>query len=180
MKAYNEIYSIVTTYIHKLTSDKNIIDEVTQEVLIKVHQSLQTLQDEDKLTSWLKRIVYITLMDYYRREQSLLKQESFTLTFTEESINEGNIEVLKCIELLIEVLPKEERQLLIAVEIEGVKQTDYAKQHQLPVSTVKSRIQRARQKLKDTIKGNCFLTNDVYGNVVDYKKPSFINAEKNI
>ncbi|MDJ1493281.1 sigma-70 family RNA polymerase sigma factor [Cytophagaceae bacterium DM2B3-1] len=178
MKAYQEIYSIITAYIHKLTSDKNIIDEVTQEVLIKVHQSIQTLQHEDKLTSWLKRIVYTTLMDYYRREQSLLTQEIGELVSMEEYSNEGNEEVLQCIQLLIDILPEEERQLMIAVEIEGVKQTDYAKKHQLPLSTVKSRIQRARQKLKDTIKGNCFLTNDVYGNVVDYKKPSFVGSEK--
>ncbi len=43
--------------------------------------------------------------------------------------------------------------------------------HSLPVSTVKFRLQRAKQKIRTQIKNSCFLTTDTYGNIVDFVRP---------
>jgi DNA-directed RNA polymerase specialized sigma24 family protein len=52
-----EICKSVSDYVRKLTSGTYLIEEVTQEVVIKVHEPLGTIKDHEKLTSWLKRIV---------------------------------------------------------------------------------------------------------------------------
>lgn len=76
-----------------------------------------------------------------------------------------------CLLLLLHQLPPAQRELLEAVELRGLSQTAYAAAKQLPLSTVKSRVQRARRHLRAQLTGNCRLTTDAYGNVVDFDKP---------
>lgn len=177
MTTFNNIYSAIQHYIRKLTHDKEKIDEITQEVFIKVHQSLHTLNDEKKLLPWLKRIVYTTLIDYYRNQNKYSSSALPELTQPEDEVNEEGFEdVVQCIKGLIEAMPEEERTLLMAIELQGVSQTQYAATFNIPLSTVKSRIQRAREKLRTQISGNCFLLTDPYGNIIDHKKPEKLNA----
>ena len=49
-------------------------------------------------------------------------------------------------------------------------QKEYAKQHGLSYSATKSRIQRARQKLKASFVACCNLQSDTYGNIISYSK----------
>ncbi|WP_254411156.1 sigma-70 family RNA polymerase sigma factor [Dyadobacter diqingensis] len=168
---YREIYKSVSDYVRRLTSDPYLIEEVTQEVVIKVHESLSTLKDSEKLTSWLKRIAYTTLVDHHRKSQ----KQFLVQPHTAEPVNEGNESMMECIAMLLKLLPDEQRELLEAVELHGMSQTVYANEKKLHISTVKSRVQRARQKLKEQITGNCFLTTDSYGNVVDFIRPREIN-----
>lgn len=171
MVDYNEVSFKIRNYIGKLTSDKDVIDDVSQEVFLKVHNSISTLNDSEKLDAWLRRIVYTTLMDIYRKKQ---KEQTGKLLLIEEEAepeNEGNVALIECIVSLLQLLPDEQRELLEAVEVKGISQAEYARQNNLPLSTVKSKVQRSRQKLKELVKSNCMLTNDKYGNVVDYTLP---------
>lgn len=170
MKFYEELYKLVGIYLRQLRADPALIADVTQDVLLKIHQLIGTLHDQEKLVPWLKRIVYTTLHDYYRTNhcyRSLLPLES-----TEEVSQEGNDAVVDCLLLLLHLLPPAQRELLEAVELRGLSQTAYAAIRHLPLSTVKSRLQRARRLLRAQITGNCQLTTDAYGNVVDYDRPT--------
>jgi RNA polymerase sigma-70 factor, ECF subfamily len=158
MDFYEELNKKVGDYIRSLTSDKDQIDEVTQEALIKIHNSIDTLQDQEKLTSWLKRIVYTSKLQDISDELDL-------------DDNEGNQALSDCITTLLKNLPDEQRELLEMVELKGISQTQYANERNIPISTIKSRVQRAKQKLKEQITSNCFLKIDSYGNVVDFQLP---------
>ncbi|MBT1703169.1 sigma-70 family RNA polymerase sigma factor [Chryseosolibacter indicus] len=177
MTTFDSIYKAIHDYTWKLTGSKEKTDEITQEVFIKVHQSLHTLNDDKKILSWLKKIIYNTLIDHYRAENRFQIAELSDLMQPDDSADEeGFSDVVQCIEALIELMPPEERSLLMAIEVQGVSQTEYAQQHNLPISTVKSRIQRAREKLRTKITSNCFLLTDRYGNIMDYRKPENINT----
>jgi RNA polymerase sigma-70 factor (ECF subfamily) len=171
MDNYGEIVLKIHNYISKLTSEKELIDEVSQEVFLKVHNSITTLKDNEKLDAWLKRIVYTTLIDIYRRKQKEQTDNSLLINEYDEPENEGNLALIECIVSLLQLLPDEQRELLEAVEVKGITQAEYARQNNLPLSTVKSKVQRSRQKIKELVKDNCILTNDKYGNVVDYILP---------
>lgn len=168
---YEKIYKQIGVYIRKLTSDSEHIDEVTQEVFLKIHRSIATLKNNDKLTSWLNRIVYTTLIDHYNKQKKAAVSDTVLLTAQTDENNEDNPALMACIMELLDLLPIEQRELLKAVEIDGLKQTDYAKQHNIKLSTVKSRVQRAKQKIKEQILSGCYLQTDKFGNVVDYRPP---------
>lgn len=171
MLDYNEVSFRIRNYISKLTSDKEVINDVLQEVLVKVHTSIATLKDSEKLDAWLKRIVYTTLMDIYRKKQKEQTDMIFDLEDDSEPENEGNVALMECILSLLHMLTDEQRELLEAVEVKGISQSDYARKHNMPLSTVKSKVQRARQKIRELVKSNCLLTNDKYGNVIDFVIP---------
>lgn len=168
---YEKIYKQIGVYIRKLTSDSEYIDEVTQEVFLKIHHSLGTLKNNEKLTSWLNRIVYTTLMDHYNKRKKTPVPDAMFFDVQPDDQNDGNPELIACVMELLEFLPVEQRELMKAVEIDGLKQTDYAKQNNMKLSTVKSRVQRAKQKIKEQVFSGCFLQTDKFGNVVDYRPP---------
>lgn len=49
MKPYEEFYELVGTYVRRLAADPALIADVTQDVLLKIHQSIGTLHDQEKL-----------------------------------------------------------------------------------------------------------------------------------
>jgi RNA polymerase sigma-70 factor (ECF subfamily) len=172
MTLTEDISRQVRAYVSKLTHDKEQADEVSQQVLLKMHEAIGSLKDEQKLGSWLKRIVYTTLMDYYRKQKknlSLSFDEEKELT--QEDTSQANLALIDCIQSLLQGLPDEQQQLLKAIEIQGISQAQYARDYHLPLSTVKSRVQRAKQKIREQITSNCFLQVDSYGNVIEYRLP---------
>jgi len=165
-----KLYNDIELYLQKINVDTEIIHDIRQDVFLKAHQYINTLNSEGKLLSWLRVIIYNTVIDHYRK-----KNKNFQLPDqNEEEYNEGNVYLLKCVSLLIQTLPKEQKEVLEAIELNGISQTQFAKMHHLPLSTVKSRVQRARKKINDTVNKSCFLKVDKYGNVTDYVPPKEI------
>lgn len=100
------------------------------------------------MASWLNRIVYTTLMDFYRkRKKTPIQDIPVPETDTNET-SDNNPAIIACILELLQLLPEDQRELLKAIEIDGMKQANYARVHNLNPSTVKSRVQRAKQKIK--------------------------------
>jgi RNA polymerase sigma-70 factor (ECF subfamily) len=174
MDFYEEMNSMVKDYISRLTDDRDEIQEVSQNALIKIHISLDSLRNPGKLTSWLKRIVYTTRVDYHRNKSKNSIVDGF-VDIAEESVSEtdnhGNDALIQCIKRLLSILPAEQRELLEAVELNNVSQTQWAKERNLPVSTVKSQVQRAKRMIKKQITNNCQISTDAFGNVINYQLP---------
>ncbi|HEX8532374.1 MAG TPA: sigma factor [Cytophagales bacterium] len=58
MNAYAEIRQHIAAYAQRLTPDRGLADEITQQVLINVHQSLAQLNEPHKLQAWLRRLTW--------------------------------------------------------------------------------------------------------------------------
>ena len=70
---------------------------------------------------------------------------------------------------MINSLPEKYKQALILTEFQNLTQKELAERMGLSVSGAKSRVQRARIKLKELLLGCCSLEFDHYGNVIDYE-----------
>jgi len=162
-----KLYDDIELYLRRIKVDPAIIQDIRQDVFLKAHQSIHTLKSEGKLVSWLTVIIYNTVIDHYRKQKRTFQLPDQN----EEERNEGNVYLMKCISLLIQTLPEEQKDVMEAIEINGISQALFAKMHNLPLSTVKSRVQRARNKINDTVRNSCFLRVDKYGNVTDYVVP---------
>jgi RNA polymerase sigma-70 factor (ECF subfamily) len=171
MNAYAEIRQHIAVCAQRLTPDRELADEITQQVLIKVHESLAQLREPHKLQAWLRKIVYNTLMDHHRQRQALPLPDGLELAEGETLDEAGNQAVIGCLESLIKALSPAYRQVLAAVELGNQLQTEYAKTHHLSLSTVHSRLARARQRLKKQIQAGCYLRTDAHGGVVEYRLP---------
>jgi len=162
-------YNQITAYLQQLKVDQHIVEDIRQDVFLKAHASIDTLNDHKKVISWLKVITYNAVVDHYRKANRTTPIIDTTTTH-----NEGNEHLIQCISLLIQTLPDEQKHVMEAIEVSGISQVAYAEQNNLPLSTVKSRIQRARKKIKETVMNSCYLRTDKFGNVTDYSPPKEI------
>jgi RNA polymerase sigma-70 factor (ECF subfamily) len=151
------------------------VDDILQDVMLKTYQNIGTLNDVGKLKSWLFQIAHNAMMDFYRKQKP---SEEFSEQLHELEASETLliVEMGPCIEPFINRLATEQQGLLKAIELEGMSQKQYAEQHNINYSTVKSRVQRARDDLYQLFNRCCLFTRDAQGNLIDYTKRDDCNC----
>lgn len=143
-KSYNRDLHL---FIISKVKDLTIADDLLQETFIKIHTKLNTLQDEAKIKPWIFTIARNTVMDYFRTHKHIIplgEIENFD-NEQEDILLDHSIE--DCLRNIMIQLPKKYREPLFLHDIKGMKQADISKQLQLPLSTIKSQIQRGRKQI---------------------------------
>jgi RNA polymerase sigma-70 factor (ECF subfamily) len=154
-------------------ADRAEIDDVVQEVLIKIVRDGDGVSPE-RFWGWLKQVIYTTISDVYRARSSrrtLPADPAKLEAIADESLaEEGESDehpLSCCLPGFLSQLPDDERELLHAVEVEGIAQRDLAAARKVPYSTLKSRVQKARVGLKRQIIACCDVSFDARHQVVD-------------
>ncbi len=153
--------------------DRAEIDDVVQEVLIKIVRDGAAVSP-DRFWGWLKQVIYTTISDVYRARSSR-RTSSAAPAELEALADESPAEASEpdehplacCLPAFLDQIPDEERELLRAVDIEGIAQQDLAAARKLSYSTLKSRVQKARMSLKRQIIACCDVSFDARHRVVD-------------
>jgi RNA polymerase sigma-70 factor (ECF subfamily) len=142
-------------------------EDILQDVFQKIHQNINTLQADSKLQAWVYQITRNAIIDYYRRQKIMIELPE-TLA---ESPGEAETNELAacCLKPMIDSLPEKYRQALLLTEFEGLSQKGMAENLGLSFSGAKSRVQRARQQIKEKLLACCHFEFDRLGQVVDYK-----------
>ena len=146
-----------------------VADDLLQDVFVRIHNRLSTLDDEDRLSAWVFRIARNAVTDHYRRRTTAELEDS---EISEDELSDDvniNAQVGKWIVDLIAELPDEYREAVTLSEVQGVRQTEIAKMIGLSDSGAKSRVQRGRKMLKDSLLRCCHFDFDRRGNVIDYR-----------
>jgi RNA polymerase sigma-70 factor (ECF subfamily) len=68
---------------------------------------------------------------------------------------------------MINQLPEEYKNIIIDSELKGVKQKDLAVKYSMAYSSLRSRVQRGRDRLKQLLLNCCHIEADVYGNIIE-------------
>jgi RNA polymerase sigma-70 factor (ECF subfamily) len=168
---WQEYSTSLRGFLYSRVSNDADVDDLLQEVLIKTHQNLDTVSSSEKIKPWLFQLTKNTIIDFYRKKGRAKEISAADLWYAEEDDDVEQALAL-CVEPFIRTLPKKSADLLIAIDIEGQSQKDYAEQSGISYSTVKSRVQRARAKLRGLIDECCSLTLDKHGNIVEYQAKS--------
>lgn len=132
----------IKLFILSKVKDEVTSDDLLQETFIKVHTKLNTLKDEAKLKPWLFSIARYTVLDYFRNN-NLSYPVSEEPVEAEANHSEHTRE--DCLHGIIKALPKKYRDPLILADIQGLKQAQISERLHLPLSTVKSQVQRGRK-----------------------------------
>ncbi len=154
-------------FIFSKVKSKSISDDLLQETFIKIHTKIDTLRDHSKLKSWVFSIARNTILDYFKLNSKPIEFPPFE-TFTEEEINSHSEK--DCLFAHILNLDKKYRTPLFLSDIKGVKQIEIAKQLNMPLSTIKSRVQRARKKITEGYMECCDYTLNSEGILVGEHK----------
>ncbi len=149
--------------------DEAAAEDLLQEVFLRVHQNMSSLKDSEKLESWLYQITRNVIIDHYRSRR-IHSELPETLADPQELFIEDDAvaELSGSMLDMVNELPSPYREALLLTEYEGLSQQDLATKLGISLSGAKSRIQRARQKIKDSLLTCCHFEFDRYGRVVDY------------
>lgn len=154
-------------FIYKRVKDRDLANDISQDVLLKVYKFCQARSGVRNVRSWLFQIAQNTITDHYRKQAK----------FTEKDVPEKPAEdenfafqdAVKYIIPMLEFLPESYSVPLKLSDIEGVKQADIARQLGLSLPATKSRIQRARQLLMDEFITCCHFEKDPTGNLISFE-----------
>lgn len=168
---WQEYQTSLKAFLHKNVANPDDVDDLLQDILLKSYQNLHRVNDTKKVKSWLFQIANNTIIDFYRKRSNNRKLESEVVWHSPDT--ESILQQLSvCAVPFINALPKFEAELLTAIEINGVPQKEYAQQHGINYSTLKSRVQKSRKLLFNLYNDCCDLSLDAQGNVVDFQKKS--------
>ena len=157
-------------FILKRIPDEQSADDVLQETFLKIHTRIATLRDEEKLQSWMYQIARNAIADYYRAQKATVELPE-TLPVPDEPIFEDEVikDLIPGVKAMVESLPAAYREALILTEYEGLTQRELAQRLGLSLSGAKSRVQRAREKLKTMLLDCCHFEFDRLGKIINYQ-----------
>lgn len=166
---WTEYQSILKGFLHSKVRNPDDVDDLLQEILIKTHNSLQSVKDNKKIKSWLFQIAHNTIIDFYRQSNKANALTADDLWYEQEA-PQVTKELSLCVLPFIKALPAEDAELLMAIEIEEVSQKNYADSKNINYSTLKSRVKKSRQKLYSLYNNCCDFSLDNQGNLNEFKQ----------
>jgi RNA polymerase sigma-70 factor, ECF subfamily len=156
-------------YIARRVPDTADADDVLQDVFLKVHRHLGTLEHEERLAPWLYRVARNTLVDRYRASRPAEPlSETSDIPSGETSEPDAERAIAAGLRQMIEDLPPTYRDALVLSELEGLPQRVVAERLGLSLSGAKSRVQRGRRMLREALLDCCHFEFDQRGRILEY------------
>ncbi len=138
-------------------SDTQLAEDVAQEALLAAYKQINQLQDVAAFPVWLRRIV-LTQVDRIQRRKRVvaeaveLSQDTASGDPSPEDLLEAS-ELREKLRAAVAALPANERDVTRDYYFEGETQREISERLNIPLATVKKRLQYARQHLRGLISG---------------------------
>jgi RNA polymerase sigma-70 factor (ECF subfamily) len=150
----------IAGYVFRLIGDYESSLDVTQEVFIKVYNSLERYRSDYKFSTWLYRIAHNAAIDHLRRNSintQSIETESADGTYQLQlesplpspEQNRERSEWKAEIKAVIRLLPPAYRELIVLRHSQDLSYDEIAEVMGLPLGTVKNRLFRAREMMRE-------------------------------
>lgn len=143
-------------YILTLVKHKELAEDLYQEVLLSAYLAYPSIKEQSKYKSWLFTIAINKCRDYWRKENKskhFWKEEvySYSASFEPSSIPEEEVLHKFSAQQMAEkvsLLPEIYRNPIYLYYYQDLTLIEIAKKTNLPMSTVKTRMKRAKERLR--------------------------------
>jgi RNA polymerase sigma-70 factor (ECF subfamily) len=166
---WNEYSSRLLAFIRGRVSNETEAEDILQEVFLRVHTGLCCREAVGNLASWIYRVTRNLVIDHHRRRRPV--EELFGNIPASEDFplqEDPRARLAFSLRETIDELPAPYREALIATEYEGLSQQQLAERAGISLSGAKSRVQRAREKLRQLLLECCHFELDRLGRIIDY------------
>lgn len=158
----------VHAFIRRRVTDPHSADDLLQDVFLRVHAGIATLAHPEHAEAWIYQIARNILVDYYRAHRPLLELPE-TLAVTDNLDDNDAVRALApCVRAMVDQLPPADREALAFTAYAGGSQRALSAQLGISVSGAKSRVQRARAKLRAQLVACCAFEFDSAGRIIDF------------
>ena len=142
-------------FVQRLGKASDNADDLLQETFIKVYLNIDRYDNDYTFGQWVYTIARNTHIDFERRRQDDVHiDEKFSAPVANTPSPEESMismQQRKQIELYINCLPVQYRQLFTMRFLDDYSYEEIAEKLQLPMGTVKTRIHRARERMCNLI-----------------------------
>lgn len=168
VNAYNRLVlhyqQAVYNVAYRIMGEPQSAEDATQEAFVSAYKALNRFRG-GSFKSWLMRIAtnacYDELRRRKRRPQSSLDEltedyESFSFLRSPVQGPEAQqqvLELMEAVEECLQTLPEDQRITAVLGDVEGYDYKEIAEITRVSLGTVKSRLSRARKKLRDCLQG---------------------------
>ncbi|MCK9618345.1 MAG: sigma-70 family RNA polymerase sigma factor [Lentimicrobiaceae bacterium] len=155
--------SKVYSYILMVVKEKELAEDIFQDTFIKVIHTLRsgTYQEEGKFIQWVMRIAHNLIIDHFRKAKRIpiVENKDEYDIFNSAKISDTSIEdkligdqILKDVRSLIDLLPPEQKEVLIMRHYSDMSFKDIAEQTDVSINTALGRMRYALINLRKLIK----------------------------
>jgi len=157
----SKVYNIA----YKMFNNEEDAKDVSQEIFIKLYRNLIKFNEQSKFSTWLYRVAVNTCLDEIRKR----KKDKENLTSNVYETEDGEIEReipstynmpeaelikndrIEKLRYALTLIKEDHRSVIVLKDLEGYSYNEIADTLNITIGTVKSRISRARESLKETL-----------------------------
>jgi RNA polymerase sigma-70 factor (ECF subfamily) len=143
----------VVNVVYRLCGDANLAEDAAQEAFIRAWQHLPGYRPRSPFRNWVYRIATNVALDSLRRERETVDIDALSLATSgegPEATLEGK-ERGERVRQAVLALPSASRAVLILREYEGLSYQEIADTLDIPMGTVMSRLNYARNRLRESL-----------------------------
>ena len=140
-------------YARALLRNPDRADDLVQDTLLRGLEKFHLYQPGSNLRAWLFTVMHNLHVNSHRsaaRRGQTIHVEKVQLSIPPTQLSRLE---LRDLERAIDSLPEDQRMTLLLIGLEGMRYEDVAQICDVPIGTVRSRVSRARQALRQMLKG---------------------------
>ncbi len=157
--AFGELYEIyykdMYCYACYVTGSESLAQDAVSDAVLSAFQQIKTLRKAEAFKGWIFKILCACCKRYYTDEQkkkSLVYLDDEKAEYTEPA-DFGSIELSVELKRALEILSREEREIVLLSVLGNYKSHEIADMLDYPSSTVRSKLKRSLGKLRNVLDG---------------------------
>ena len=166
---WHEYHMKLATFIRSKVAE-DVVDDLLQDVFMKIHTRIDSLKEDTKLESWLYQITRNTVIDYYRSKRPTGDLPDWIEQPQSDEEYTIRKELSSCLEPMVKELPDKYREAVQLSELENRTQKEVAELENISLSGAKSRVQRGRALLKTMLHDCCQIEINQNNQLVSYER----------
>jgi RNA polymerase sigma-70 factor (ECF subfamily) len=147
------------------------VDDVLQDVFVRMQRGLGALREEERFTSWLFQVARSSVAEHVRgkaRHPIAAAEVELPAEPSDDDDRDASRALSACVSLFVAQLPSPYREAVTLVELQGLTAREAAEMVGISVSGMKSRVQRGRAQLRELFEQCCEIALDARGKVTGY------------
>ena len=155
-----EFQHIVYNNILTIVQHEQDAEDLTQEVFVRIHKSIDRFRGDAKLSTWIYRISYTTALEWERKKKAgkainyfknligINDQNQSISTFDHPGVSLENKEKASVLFKALKTLPENQRIAFLLIKSEGLSYNEVSEIMNKSIKSIEGLIQRAKDNLR--------------------------------
>ncbi len=153
-------------WLRRRVGNSALADDLLQDLFLKALGQGERFCAVENARAWLFEVARNTLADHLRLAHPMVELPEDLATPAEDTDTVDTLTA--CLPRVLSELHADDREAITLCDLQGMRQADFAKAKGLSLSAAKSRVQRARVRLRTQMSQACQVQVDESGRVSDF------------